>query len=253
MPTEIERKFLVTGTEWRQADSVRIIQGYLCCDKGRTVRVRLAGEKAFLTIKGITKGISRPEFEYEIPIADAEQLLKLCDGQVIEKVRHVVVYKGSKWEVDEFMGENTGLIIAEIELRTEDQIFERPGWLGREVTGEPRYGNAHLASNPYSTWCGREAIEDKLKCLLEYTQADGRICPNPKEWAMLWEMLPDKKRIGSSWEPPKPLILSARRNTPLLAKNMLLEEHIHYAAEHNVLDDVDTYLRGLRPEQWFMG
>jgi len=160
MPTEIERKFLVTGTEWRQAFSVPIRQGYLCRDKGRTIRVRLAGGKAFITIKGITKGISRPEFEYEIPPADTEQLLKLCDGPIIEKIRHIVNYKGSKWEVDEFLGENAGLIVAEIELEKEDQPFERPDWLGREVTGDPRYANSNLASNPYSTWHEREADVD---------------------------------------------------------------------------------------------
>jgi len=119
VPTEIERKFLVTGTGWRQADGVRFSQGYLCRGEGSTVRVREAGERAFLTIKGPTRGASRAEFEYEIPIADAEQLLKLCDGPVIQKVRHVVVFSGSKWEVDEFLGENTGLIVAEIELEKE--------------------------------------------------------------------------------------------------------------------------------------
>jgi adenylate cyclase len=156
MPNEIERKFLVTGIEWRQTDNVRINQGYLCRGKGRTVRVRLAGKKAFLTIKCITKGISRPEFEYKIPVADAEQLMKICDGAVVKKIRHAVFYKGFKWEVDKFLGENKGLIIAEIELEEENQHFERPGWVGQEVTGEPRYANAYLASNPYSTWRDRE-------------------------------------------------------------------------------------------------
>jgi len=152
MPTEIERKFLVTGTEWHEAFSIYIRQGYLCRENEITVRVRLTGENAFLTIKGIKKGISRPEFEYEIPVADAEQLLKLSDGCVIEKIRHVVMYKGFKWEVDEFLGENVGLIVAEIELEKENQIFERPDWLGREVTGDPRYANASLVSNPFSNW-----------------------------------------------------------------------------------------------------
>jgi adenylate cyclase len=155
MPTEIERKFLVTGTEWHEAFSFHIFQGYLCRENEITVRVRLTGEKGFLTVKGIKKGISRPEFEYEIPVADAEQLLKLSDGAVIEKIRHVVLYKGFKWEVDEFLGENAGLIVAEIELEKEDQIFERPDWLGQEVTGDPRYSNASLVSNPYSNWRDR--------------------------------------------------------------------------------------------------
>lgn len=152
MPTEIERKFLVTGTEWRQGDSIRLCQGYLSRAKERTVRVRLAGEKAFLTIKGISKGASRAEFEYEIPVVDAEQLLKLCDGPLIEKVRHVVVYKGLKWEVDEFFGENAGLVVAEVELEREDQPFEKPDWVGQEVTHDPRYFNSSLATNPYRTW-----------------------------------------------------------------------------------------------------
>ncbi|HVK56984.1 MAG TPA: CYTH domain-containing protein [Burkholderiales bacterium] len=152
MPTEIERKFLVTGTEWRQGDSIRLCQGYLSRAKERTVRVRLAGEKAFLTIKGISKGASRAEFEYEIPVVDAEQLLKLCDGPLIEKVRHVVVYKGLKWEVDEFFGENAGLVVAEVELEREDQPLEKPDWVGQEVTHDLRYFNSSLATNPYRTW-----------------------------------------------------------------------------------------------------
>jgi adenylate cyclase len=159
MHTEIERKFLVTGNEWRKAKSFSINQGYLTSEKGKTIRVRLAGEKAFLTIKGKRKGLARPEFEYEIPVSDAEQLLKLCDGPIIEKKRYVVVFKGSKWEVDEFMGQNTGLIVAEIELKKEDQPFERPAWVGREVTGDPRYHNANLVSNPFSTWREQEAKE----------------------------------------------------------------------------------------------
>jgi CYTH domain-containing protein len=155
MPTEIERRFLVTGTEWRQAGGVRFCQGYLCRGEARTVRVRLAGEKAFLTIKGPTRGASRAEFEYEIPVADAEQLLRLCDGPVIQKIRHVVVFSGFRWEVDEFLGDNTGLIVAEIELEREDQPFERPGWVGPEVTADPRYRNSNLGPKPYSTWSDR--------------------------------------------------------------------------------------------------
>jgi len=152
MPIETERKFLVAGTEWRQASPARISQGYLNRDKERTVRVRLAGDRAFLTIKGITKGASRAEFEYEIPVDDAEQLLKLCEGPLIQKVRHVIEYKGLKWEIDEFMGDNAGLVIAEVELQSEDQAFERPRWLGKEVTGDARYFNANLAVCPYSSW-----------------------------------------------------------------------------------------------------
>ena len=152
MATEIEHRFLVVGTEWRQGDGVRFSQGYLSRDKERTVRVRLADEHAFLTIKGLTHGASQAEFEYEVPVADAEQLLKLCDGPVIQKVRYAVVYNGFKWKIDEFLGENAGLIIAEVELEREDQPFERPDWLGREVTEDPRYFNSNFAATPYSTW-----------------------------------------------------------------------------------------------------
>ena len=152
MATEIERKFLVVGTEWRQSAPTSIIQGYLCRAKERTVRVRIAGDRAFLTIKGLTVGASRPEFEYEIPRADAEEMLPLCDGPLVEKQRHVVLHKGDQWEIDEFTGENAGLIVAELELASEDQSFERPSWLGEEVTHDPRYLNSHLAEHPYKLW-----------------------------------------------------------------------------------------------------
>jgi adenylate cyclase len=152
MATEIERKFLVEGTSWRQSDSVRLSQGYLNRDRHRTVRVRIAGAKAFLTVKGVPQGVTRAEFEYEIPVADAEQMLKLSDGPVIEKSRHVIVHDGSKWEVDEFLGDNAGLVIAEIELTAEDQPFSRPAWLGREVTDDKRYYNSNLAAHPYKQW-----------------------------------------------------------------------------------------------------
>jgi CYTH domain-containing protein len=152
MGIEIERKFLVVGTTWRQAPGVRFSQGYLNRDKERTVRVRLAGEQAFLTIKGISVGASRAEFEYEVPAADGEQLLKLSDGPIIEKIRRVIVLEGATWEVDEFLGENAGLVIAEIELQSEDQVFARPEWLGEEVTHDPRYFNASLAAHPFSQW-----------------------------------------------------------------------------------------------------
>jgi CYTH domain-containing protein len=152
MSVEIERKFLVTGSEWRQAKGIHFCQGYLNRDKERTVRVRLSGESAFLTIKGLTEGASRAEFEYEIPVAHAEQLLRLCDGPIIQKVRHVVEYEGLIWEVDEFLGENEGLIVAEVELEREDQPFKRPSWLGQEVTDDPRYFNSNLCKNPYCKW-----------------------------------------------------------------------------------------------------
>jgi adenylate cyclase len=152
MAVEIERKFLVTGDAWRQATGVRFSQGYLNRDKARTVRVRLAADKAFLTIKGVTHGASRAEFEYQIPLADGAQLLALCEGPLIEKVRRVVPHDGHTWEVDEFLGENSGLVVAEIELRSEDQAFSRPPWLGEEVTHDARYFNSSLATHPFSRW-----------------------------------------------------------------------------------------------------
>ena len=152
MAIEIERKFLVTGDGWRQGRGTRLSQGYLNRDKARTVRVRVAGPQAFLTVKGATQGASRAEFEYEIPVADAEQLLKLSDGPVVEKVRHVLNHAGTTWEVDEFLGESLGLVVAEVELTHEAQAFERPPWLGQEVTEDPRYFNSSLAVHPYSRW-----------------------------------------------------------------------------------------------------
>jgi CYTH domain-containing protein len=156
MPIEIERKFLVTDTQWRQAPGTRIRQGFLNRDKQRTVRVRMSGAKAYLTIKGVSRGAARLEFEYEIPTADAEALLELCDGPLVQKIRHTLEYKGFTWEVDEFLEENAGLIVAEIELPAEDQPFERPTWLGREVTHDPRYYNANLAAHPYREWRDEE-------------------------------------------------------------------------------------------------
>lgn len=152
MPIEIERKFLVSGTNWRQSEGVRYRQGYLNLDKERTVRVRLTEKQAFLCVKGISTGASRSEFEYEIPTDDAEQLLKLCTGSTIQKVRHTMICAGTKWEIDEFLGDNTGLVIAEVELESENQFFEKPEWVGMEVTHDPRYFNSNLAVNPYKNW-----------------------------------------------------------------------------------------------------
>ena len=152
MPTEIERKFLVTGIDWRQGVPVRLCQGYLNRDKERTVRVRIAGNRAYLTIKGLTRGVSRPEFEYEIPLQDGEALLTLCDGVPLEKDRYTLQHAGARWEVDEFLGANAGLVIAEIELKDERQKFERPGWLSTEVTDDPRYFNSSLIAAPYRVW-----------------------------------------------------------------------------------------------------
>jgi adenylate cyclase len=152
MATEIERKFLVHGADWRQGSPVRLRQGYLSRDKERTVRVRIAGNRAYLTIKGLGRGLSRPEFEYEIPLDDAEELLGMCDRPPLEKNRYTVKHAGATWEVDEFLGANAGLVIAEIELQHEQQQFQPPSWLSREVTHDPRYYNANLSAAPYGTW-----------------------------------------------------------------------------------------------------
>lgn len=154
MPIEIERKFLVRGDSWRQgAQGTSYRQGYLTVDPERTVRVRIAGDKAFLTIKGKTEGMARAEFEYPIPVAEAAQLLdSLCLRPQIEKVRYRVSYGGHIWEVDEFDGDNKGLIMAEVELESSDQQVELPPWAGEEVTDDPRYYNASLTRSPFTTW-----------------------------------------------------------------------------------------------------
>lgn len=156
MGIEIERKFLVGGDGWRRqaASQTRFSQGYLSRDPARTVRVRIAGDAAFLTIKGATTGATRAEFEYAVPLADAQQLLAMCDGPVVEKVRHLCPFEGMTWEVDEFLGANAGLVVAEIELDAEGQAFARPAWLGAEVTGDARYVNANLAVRPFTSWGG---------------------------------------------------------------------------------------------------
>ncbi|TDM08408.1 MAG: adenylate cyclase [Ideonella sp. MAG2] len=152
MALEIERKFLVVGEAWRQGTGVRYAQGYLNRDKQRTVRVRVAGEAAFLTIKGLTQGATRAEFEYPLPMADALALLPLCEGPLIEKTRYVLRVGGTTWEVDEFHGDNAPLVVAEVELPSEDAAFERPDWLGDEVTHDVRYFNANLSVRPFSQW-----------------------------------------------------------------------------------------------------
>jgi adenylate cyclase len=152
MAIEIERKFLVTGDAWRAAPAVFYSQGYLNRDKARTVRVRIAGEAAFLTIKGASVGASRAEFEYPIPLADARELLALCEQPLIEKNRRKILYQGFIWEVDEFLGENLGLVVAEIELPAEDTLFTVPEWVGEEVTSDARYFNSNLSLTPFSRW-----------------------------------------------------------------------------------------------------
>jgi len=154
MGTEIERKFLVIGNAWRElAVGTEYRQGYLCSGSDRTVRVRIAGGKAFLTIKGKSSGISRMEFEYAIPVEDARVLLaELCEQPVIDKIRYKVDYRGFVWEVDEFLGDNAGLLVAEIELEEEEQAFEKPPWVGAEVSADRRYSNAGLVRFPFSRW-----------------------------------------------------------------------------------------------------
>ena len=156
MPVEIERKFLVTGDAWRQqAVGRQYRQGYLSCDPERSVRIRLAGEEAWLTIKGISRGAARVEYEYRIPVDEAREMLdKLCLQPLIEKTRYEVEYSGLTWEVDEFFGDNAGLLIAEVELESEDQSIELPDWVGEDVTHDTRYYNASLIANPYSQWSG---------------------------------------------------------------------------------------------------
>ena len=154
MGKEIERKFLIKGEAWRAlAQGTMYRQGYLNSAKERTVRVRTVGEKAFLTIKGITVGATRAEYEYEIPFGDCNALLdNLAEKPLIEKKRYKIKRGDFTWEIDEFFGENLGLIVAEIELLSEDQAFDKPEWVGEEVTGDPRYFNSNLIKHPFTKW-----------------------------------------------------------------------------------------------------
>ena len=155
MGIEIERKFLVNGNDWRTLGTATgMRQGYLCADPARTVRVRIEGEQGVLTIKGKSDGgIARGEWEYPIPLGEAQELLDgVCERPLVEKIRHRIAYAGFTWEVDEFLGENAGLVVAEIELPAEDTVFDKPDWVGAEVTGEKRYYNSSLIRSPYSTW-----------------------------------------------------------------------------------------------------
>ena len=158
---EIERKYLVAGDGWRdEGESVPMYQGYLTPPgtSGLTVRCRIAGEKGLITIKGPRNGISRVEFEYHIPRDEASEMIELmCDGRVVEKTRHRIPYEGMVWEVDEFHGKNEGLIIAEIELQSEDQQFAIPSWIGKEVTDDRRFGSSALSRYPYSLWKRKKA------------------------------------------------------------------------------------------------
>ena len=154
-PLEIERKFLLVGDSWRSqvvGPPRRLSQGYLFSDPHKSVRIRLAGDDATLTIKGTRQGITRLEFQYLIPPADAARLLALCAGPLIDKTRHIVHHAGMKWEIDIFHGTNEGLRIAEVELEREDQPIDLPEWAGDEVSQDPRYYNSELTRHPFTTW-----------------------------------------------------------------------------------------------------
>jgi CYTH domain-containing protein len=154
MGIEIERKFLVQGDAWRRlAPGTLYRQGYIMSGAGRTVRVRIAGDQGFLTIKSKPEGIARSEFEYAIPLADAAELLDhLCDRPLIEKYRHKIAIDDLVWEVDEFLGDNQGLILAEVELEHADQAIALPDWIAQEVTQDARYYNSNLVKHPFSRW-----------------------------------------------------------------------------------------------------
>ena len=154
MVKEIERKFLVKGDAWRAIAKGTIYrQGYLNSAKERTVRIRVADAKAFITIKGPTVGATRSEYEYEIPFGEGNAMLEtLAENPLIEKTRYRIPVGNLTWEIDEFLGENAGLIVAEVELKSEDQTFDKPLWVGDEVTNDPRYFNANLVKNPFTRW-----------------------------------------------------------------------------------------------------
>ena len=154
MSLEIERKFLVKGEGWRaHGAGLPYRQGYLSTVPERSVRVRLVRDKGYLTIKGAATGATRAEYEYIIPADEASEMLdKLCERPLIEKIRYRVEHHGLTWEIDEFDGDNTGLIVAEVELEEEDQAIMLPDWVGKEVTGDPRYYNASLIADPFTSW-----------------------------------------------------------------------------------------------------
>lgn len=155
MATEIERKFLVDHEKWKKLKKpagIHYQQGYLLDELKCTIRVRLAGSRGYVTIKGANSGISRKEFEYRIPADDASELIRSFAGSSVEKIRYRIRFRGKLWEIDEFMGDNKGLIMAEIELKTESEEFEKPGWITNEVSDNHRYYNSNLAKHPYKNW-----------------------------------------------------------------------------------------------------
>ena len=162
---EIEKKFLVRNHSYQTQNSGQshIQQGYICSDRGRTVRVRIRDDRGYLTIKGPSddNGLSRYEFEKEISLDEAHQLMKLCEPGAIDKTRYLVKSGVHTFEVDEFYGDNTGLVIAEVELQSEDESFEKPVFVGREVTGDRRFYNAHLTKHPFCAWSEQEKSESR--------------------------------------------------------------------------------------------
>lgn len=154
MSQEIERKFLLKNTDWENlvVKQTSIKQGYLNSNKYRNVRVRITNNLAVLTVKGITQNMTRQEFEYEIPLEDAQALLSLCEKPLIEKTRYIVPYGNKIWEIDKFYGDNQGLIVAEIELSNEKEVFTIPNWVGEEVTQDTRYYNSSLITRPFKDW-----------------------------------------------------------------------------------------------------
>ncbi|MDD2306297.1 MAG: CYTH domain-containing protein [Prolixibacteraceae bacterium] len=153
MPLEIERKFLVDTRKWNPTDKgTRLVQAYLSIDPNPTVRVRIAGKKAFLTIKGRSETISRPEYEYQIPVDEAQEMMNLAISNPVEKIRYKIMHEGFLWEVDVFSGKNEGLVIAELELESGNQAFPRPDWLLAEVSGDRRYYNSFLSEHPFLEW-----------------------------------------------------------------------------------------------------
>ena len=155
MGLEIERKFLVNKEKWNNVEKPMknlFRQGYLSTDSNKTIRVRLTDSNGYITIKGSSVGATRKEFEYEIPKKEAEELLDNFSVSELKKIRYKILYKGKLWEVDEFLGDNNGLIVAEIELTSESENFELPDWIDREVTGEEKYYNSNLSVNPFKKW-----------------------------------------------------------------------------------------------------
>ena len=155
MAKEIERKFLVDKLQWdhlKKPEGNRITQAYIYSSIEKTIRVRINKNKGFLTIKGKTEGIARAEYEYEIPVSDAQELIANFSGPSIDKIRYAIPFDNHIWEVDVFFGENEGLLVAEIELKSENESFEKPFWIGEEVSHDARYYNANLEKKPYTSW-----------------------------------------------------------------------------------------------------